>query len=240
MLINVGSQELSTEFGTGNLVSLYLSSMIICSSLARVLNSSFLIKTSYKLRILCLSLYLVVGYVSLFFILNMGKNEYAFFLSLIPAFIMGTGSAFGESIILGYLKKFPEDIVSGWSSGTGLSGVMGAGLSLLFTYLKIQPKLLYLAISPICILYFICFIFIERLFRKFSTEVGYTKDADNQENENNYLTCQSFIPAFKKGKRFILNLFLVYFLEYTILSGFCERASKKGYVEHISDKYVRI
>lgn len=37
----------------------------------------------------------------------------------------------GEAVILGYLKVFPSDLVSGWSSGTGMAGIMGSGSFLL-------------------------------------------------------------------------------------------------------------
>jgi hypothetical protein len=39
--------------------------------------------------------------------------------------------AFGEAVVLGFLKAFPSDLVVGWSSGTGMAGVLGAGTYLL-------------------------------------------------------------------------------------------------------------
>lgn len=41
------------------------------------------------------------------------------------------------------------------------------------------------------------------------------------------MTIKNFIYGFKMGKRYILNLAIVYYLEKTIQSGICERVSKK-------------
>lgn len=62
----------------------------------------------------------------------------AFFISLIASCVHGLTSCFGESVILGYLKGFPADLVVGWSSGTGFAGVVGAGLVVLLTALEFQ------------------------------------------------------------------------------------------------------
>ena len=48
---------------------------------------------------------------------------------------------------------------------------------------------------------------------------------------NKELTCKNFILAFRYGKRYILNMFLVYFLEYSVCTGFSERANHFGYVD---------
>ena len=48
---------------------------------------------------------------------------------------------------------------------------------------------------------------------------------------NEELSCKNFILGFKYGKRYILNMFLVYFLEYCVCTGFSERANYFGYVD---------
>jgi battenin len=56
------------------------------------------------------------------------ENIIFFVICLLASVIHGLTSCFGESVILGYLKGFPADLVVGWSSGTGFAGVIGAGL----------------------------------------------------------------------------------------------------------------
>ena len=53
-----------------------------------------------------------------------------FALCLFGAVLNGVTSAFGEVIMLGYLKNFPSHLVGAWSSGTGCAGVFGAGIYL--------------------------------------------------------------------------------------------------------------
>jgi battenin len=48
---------------------------------------------------------------------------------------------------------------------------------------------------------------------------------------NEELSCKNFILGFKYGKRYILNMFLVYLLEYCVCTGFSERANYFGYVD---------
>ena len=48
---------------------------------------------------------------------------------------------------------------------------------------------------------------------------------------NEELSCKNFILGFKYGKRYILNMFFVYFLEYCVCTGFSERANYFGYID---------
>ena len=48
---------------------------------------------------------------------------------------------------------------------------------------------------------------------------------------NEELSCKNFVLGFKYGRRYIINMFIVYFLEYTVCTGFCERANYFGYVD---------
>jgi battenin len=172
---------------------------------------------------------------------DFNKTE-AFFLSLIPSFIMGTGSAFGEATILGYLRNFPKDFVSGWSSGTGLAGVIGALVTLVFHKMDIKPKTMYLVISPVCLIYFFSFFFVERLYSSYLSEMKdqlidselasglETPNETLDVSQNKNFSIENAGVAFKKGYRFIINLAAVYYLEYTINSGFGERVASKGYI----------
>jgi hypothetical protein len=114
-----------------------------------------------------LSFYFLLGYVSLFVILllmqDVENKQVGFYLSLIPSFIMGTGSALGEAILLGYLRNFPKHLMSGWGSGTGLAGLFGALLTLVFKLFNIKTHYLYISVSPICLIYLGSFIYIERI-----------------------------------------------------------------------------
>jgi len=290
VLILTGSQQLTSNFNNDNIIALYPLALIGFSSFARFINSKFCIKISYTKRLLGLSLYFFLGYISLFIILNsMSENDEdisiaKFFLTLIPTIIMGTGSSFGEATMLGYIKNFPSSYVSGWGSGTGCAGVTGATISLLSKKNNWKLKYLYLYISPVSLVYFLFYLLTLLLKEKseknsknekyramieekpieekkesteekkiiddkelnnydtFPKEKGSITPIINQSipdemtktdiSQNKEFTFENFKKGFKYGKRFILNLGLVYYLEYVIISGLAERVSiEKEYLK---------
>lgn len=134
-----------------------------------MLNGKYLIKISYKKRITFLSIYFFVGYVFLSFVLIMNKRDVigdttGFFLSMIPSLIMGTGSALGEATIIGALRIYPKNLINGWSSGTGMAGIIGALLTLFFKMFKIETQFLYLFASPLSLIYLFFFLIQEKIF----------------------------------------------------------------------------
>ena len=56
---------------------------------------------------------------------------------------------------------------------------------------------------------------------------------------NEELTLKNFVDGFKYGKRYILNMFFVYFLEYCVCTGFSERANFFGYVDSSGTFYEK-
>ena len=270
VLIITSAQQFAAKLNNETLIAFYPLALILFNSIARFINSKYCITISYFKRILGLSIYFCFGYVFLFTILTIIENSkdfdsnLAFFLSLIPAIVMGTGQSFGEATFLGYIRTFPEDYVSGWSSGTGFAGVFGASLSLIFKIIteKFDLKNLYLIISPVTIVFFFAFYITFRIKNNIDSKRKLENESDNNfsntnqqiegdlperpsdliaENNNNNtatdvsknkeMSFENFPVVFKYGKRYILNLFTVYFLEYTICSGLCERANNFGYID---------
>ena len=121
-LIITGAQQFSSKVNNDALIAFYPFALIAFNSVARFINSRYLITLSYFKRILGLSIYFFSGYILLFIILLIIDNikdfnqTVAFLLTLIPTVIMGTGQSLGEATFLGYIRTFPEDYVSGWSA----------------------------------------------------------------------------------------------------------------------------
>ena len=253
VLIITSAQQFAEKVDSKSLIAFYPLSLIIFNSISRFLNSKYCIKISYFKRVLGLSIYFCFGYVFLFTVLTIIENTkdfnkiLAFVLTLIPSVIMGTGQSFGEATFLGYIRTFPEDYVSGWSSGTGFAGIFGASLSLTFKIINesFDLKNLYLIISPITIIFFFVFYATFRIKNKIDAKIVEEKEENKElpdrptdllaEDNNNNVACdvsknkelsvKNFPIVLKCGKRYIINLMLVYFLEYTICSGLCERAN---------------
>ena len=139
ILVMNGGRLLAFELNMSEYLQIYTSVATIFSILTRVINSKLCLKVSYKKRIFILSFWMMAGYLSMYAILELhstvlkGKKEYdtlCFILSFIPCFFLGSSYAFGEAAIIAYLRMFPKTLIAGWSSGTGLSGLISGCLNL--------------------------------------------------------------------------------------------------------------
>ena len=194
VLIITSAQQFASKVNDDALIAFYPLALIIFNSLSRLINSKYCITVSYFKRALGLSLYFCFGYLFLFTILTIidsidnFNQKLAFFLTLIPAVIMGTGQSFGEATFLGYIRTFPEDYVSGWSSGTGFAGVFGASLSLLFKLIdeEFELKYLYLMISPVTVLYFLAFYITYKIKKNIDDKNRAKEMSEHEEEENEH------------------------------------------------------
>ena len=59
-------------------------------------------------------------------ILTISPQIGSFWIAIGAIVLIGSACSFGESVILGYLKAFPQRYTGAWSSGTGLAGVAGS------------------------------------------------------------------------------------------------------------------
>ena len=268
VLIVTCSQQFAKQLDNERLVAFYPMGVVLCSSLCRLANSKFCLRIKYHFRILFISIYFTCGYLFMFIILHLQSHlnkTVSFALSLIPSLIMGTGTALGEANMLGYIRTFPEDYISGWGTGTGFAGISGATITLLFKMYKLQTKMLYLYVSPVGCVYFLSFYMSTILREKAEKEIirlskvqpimsndepneeriipkeNDNADDNNNDNNNTEITdekqnknfnCANFREGFRTAKRYIINLCLVYYLEYVIYTGFSERVSTFGYVDH--------
>lgn len=193
---------------------------------------------------LCLYVYDILG------------NYVAFGLTLIPGLIMGTGYAFGESTILGFLRLFPKDLVGGWTSGTGLAGLAGAFISIAGRYMVKQLWILYLCISPVAFIYLYCFYVVNKKYEEGinanlptpifdsnsesslkakineedNAQVGEIRKSEistgskqSDVSENLSFSCVNLKKAWSQGWRLIVNLALVYLIEFTASNGVGQR-----------------
>ena len=285
ILVMNGGRLLAFELNMSEYLQIYTSVATIFSILTRVINSKLCLKVSYKKRIFILSFWMMAGYLSMYAILELhstvlkGKKEYdtlCFILSFVPCFFLGSSYAFGEAAIIAYLRMFPKTLIAGWSSGTGLSGLISGCLNLTTQLVDgFSLKYLYLVLFPIGFVYlflFICTFRIlkaqerkiereERLSRAHMSimrdssvsptnnlaqqsqeEVGETveepkdgkmelvvenesedpnkqKTADDKEMEdmnkaNQVISCENFRRVMNMVGRVIINLGLIYFLQF--------------------------
>ena len=69
--------------------------------------------------------------------------------------------------MIAYLRLFPKTLIAGWSSGTGLSGLISGGLNFLSQLINgLSLKFLYLILTPVGLLYLILFTWTYRILKK--------------------------------------------------------------------------
>ena len=233
-LILTSSQQFATNLGNESLIAFYPLALIFFNSFTRIMNSKYFINISYFIRVIFLSLYFCTGFISMFFILNnlsnSKKSNTAFWLTMIPAVIMGTGESLGEVTILGYISTFKGNYVSGFNIGSSLAGVTGSFLSLLLKKFKINLKNIYLFLALFAVLYLFIFMI---------TICGY-KEKKNYNHGENYVTitgkneslsCKTVKHGVKFAKFHLINLAFTNFFQYTICYCLSERANKFKYIK---------
>ena len=173
ILVMNGGRLLAIELNMKEYLQFYTGGSIVFAILTRLVNSKFCLKISYKKRIYFLCVWFMLGYLSMFIILQLHKaylNSYeglCFGLSFIPCFFLGSSYAFGETAMLSYLRLFPKTLIAGWSSGTGISGILSALLNLSSQMSDgFSLKYLYLILFPVGIIYLVLFMLTFRILKE--------------------------------------------------------------------------
>ena len=167
-----GGRLLAFELNMDKYIQIYTSVSTVFSILTRIINSKLCLKVSYKKRVIILSFWMLAGYITMYAVLELHStvlseyNALCFVLSFIPCFFLGSSYAFGEAAIVAYLRLFPKTLIAGWSSGTGLSGLISGALNMTTQLVDgFSLKYLYLALSPIGFLYLFLFICTFRILK---------------------------------------------------------------------------
>ena len=172
ILVMTGGRLLAFELKMDDYVTIYTSVATIFSVLTRIINSKLCLKVSYKKRVVIICFWMMAGYLTMFAVLTLHKtilkkyNVLCFILSFIPCFFLGSSYAFGESAMIAYLRLFPKTLIAGWSSGTGLSGLISGFLNFLSQLLDgLSLQFLYLILTPVGVLYLLFFIWTYRILK---------------------------------------------------------------------------
>ena len=206
ILVMTGGRLLAKQLDMIDYVPIYTSVSTIFNLAIRLLNSKFCLKVSYKKRVIIICLLNVFGYASMFGVLKLhdgplhDMKEICFILSFIPCFLLGASYAFGESAMIAYLRLFPKTLIGGWSSGTGVSGIISGSLNFLTQLFgSFSLDILYLVLTPVGPLYIIFFFWTYKLLKKDldipsgeiirDTSVN-TSSQNEKEDENNAINTE--------------------------------------------------
>ena len=142
-------------------------SLIVFSSLTRLINAKFFIKVRHFVRMLINAVYMLIGFVIISLACTFTQFSACFYISLVSSIILGTASAFGESTTLGFCKGFPSTIVGYFGSGTGFAGIFGSGSLLLLKSAGLDNAKIFYVMIPTVVLYFLSFLWISTIKQKY-------------------------------------------------------------------------
>ena len=161
---------------------------------------------------------------------NSKNTNLAFWLTMVPTIIMGTGESLGEVTILGYIATFKGNYVSGFNVGSAIAGLSGSLLSLLLKRYDINLKNVYLFLTLFAVLYL--FIFMITICG-YKEKKNYYKESRHYvtiSGQNENLSCKNVKLGISYANFHLTNLALTNFLQYTICYCFAERANKYEYI----------
>ena len=286
ILVMTGGRLLAYELGMKDYVTIYTSVATIFSVVTRIINSKLCLKVSYKKRVIIISIWMLLGYVSMFAVLTLHQaisedyNALCFVLSFIPCFFLGSSYAFGESAMIAYLRLFPKTLIGGWSSGTGLSGMISGGLNFLSQLIDgFTLRFLYLFLCPVGFLYLFLFMLTYRILKKherkmerikkYTASIGISRNTETKGGEitsreihqfetenpnvnfekeeldkksikeeedkemedmnkaNQEMSFENFSKVMKMCGQVIINLGIIYFLQFFCVNGLIVRVCSK-------------
>jgi len=245
-VVNSAAKSLADGFGQSNMIGLILWCNIAFGIVARFGNTFLLEGCKDGWRVMVAGYLMVAGLLGVS--LSVWVNSWA--LCLVAVIIIGTASSFGESVLLGHMRKYSPDIVSGWSSGTGMAGVGGSLGYLVFVAAKLNNIQIFGVLAPLGVIYCVLFFYALVPPPLSISELG-AGQAERAALVKNMVvedTTGSEVPKPKGAKRYMnclklvwwnaTQLLLVYFFEYVASVGGSASAQPAEY-ENSSNWFLR-
>ena len=258
VVVNSAAKKIVEEFHSPNLIGAIPWANNLFGFLARAVNAFGLQNVPYKFRFYANAILMLLGLLAIAYAPSL-------MMALAAIVVVGSSSSFGESFSLGYLRLYPAEMVGGWSSGTGMAGVGGAALYMVFSFFDLDNKTSFLLCVPFVAIYLFFYLILEKPMceKREKRRSGHAEN-EREEEESDLLEESSYAdrPLDRRGEpssrkeheeesfctKFMrctnlvswvsLNLFLVYFFEYVISSGFASKCLPKD-LEHRTEFYYK-
>lgn len=214
------ANDLAKSFNHQDIMTVFHSVMLVCAILTRLVNSYLFLNIKHRYKNISTVFVYVLGVIFMF----LAYGTKVFVLTLLASFCFGLGTSLGEVTNLGYMKAFPASVSGPYSSGTGLSGLIGTSFYFLLKIFKfsiVSTNLVMLMFYP---LYILAFIWAIRLRRKLKEieELEGSNEVSNQvetleEAEayiNKKISWSRFLSVWPYAWGVFIAYFLLYLLEY--------------------------
>jgi battenin len=241
----VYSNDLAKHFHHDNIMTIFHAIMIIFAISTKIINSRYLLKVKHRTKNIIVVLCFTTGVV----LLLIAYWKDLFVLVLMTMLFFGIGTSLGEANNLGFMKGFSSDVSAGYTTGTGLSGLIGTTFYLLlklFHFSFYVVNLTMLIFYPLYVLMFhLACVYKKKndeinlvdisLTQELNEEVESVNQEEVEQNEaqvNQFLTFDNLKLLWPHCKHLFLSVFLLYLLEYVSNSWLTSHIVKK-----FTDKY---
>lgn len=160
-LVLSAADEIATSFHLKTYVALVSWASVFFGVILRLLNAFVFTSIPYNRRFLFTGAQTLIGIVLVSSSKYLGSNDvFRFFVALLGVVFCGNASTYGESVALGYLERFPSTTVGGWSSGTGMSGVLASLIYMGLSAADFSNASIFLLSIPLVIVYWGMYYFV--------------------------------------------------------------------------------
>ncbi|CAD2221645.1 battenin [Angomonas deanei] len=186
-LVISAASDLAAGYDLKRLVALITWANVFFGIVARIVNMFFATHLNYNIRITAMALFTLLGLFFVSFSSQMGRynNGASFTVMLIGVILSGTASNYGEAVVLTFVQRYPATMVGAWSSGTGISGVAASLIFIGLTSAGLTQQQTFLVTTPLCLVYWLCFVLGMSAPQKVLTVT--TQTADGKEKERNVI-----------------------------------------------------
>ncbi|CAC5391922.1 BTS [Mytilus coruscus] len=164
VIVTSAANTIADSFDQRNNVGVVFFANVALSVIVKSVNGFLLLKVSYGIRIVANAIIMLIGLFGVAF-------AFDFWFAIVCIVFVGASAAFGENVALGYLRLFPSKYVNAWSSGTGMAGVLGSTIYIIFgcavgaggdntAKLKHLTKYAFLLTSPVVVVYLLAYFWI--------------------------------------------------------------------------------
>lgn len=160
-LVLSAADEIATSFHLKTYVALVSWANVFFGVVVRLLNAFVFTRVPYNKRFLAAGAQTLIGIVLVSSAKYLGNSDgFRFFVALVGVVFCGNGSTFGESVALGYMERFPSTTVGGWSSGTGMSGVLASLVYMGLSAVGMSNADIFLLSIPLIAIYWVMYFFV--------------------------------------------------------------------------------
>eukprot|EP00042_Codosiga_hollandica_P026296 m.123240 g.123240 ORF g.123240 m.123240 type:complete len:426 (+) comp52150_c0_seq2:55-1332(+) len=226
VVVNSAAKAITQQYNAENLIGLIPYANIALGLFALGVNTFLLIGRSYSLRMVANSCLMVLGLIGVAFSPNFG-------VALVAIMILGSSSSFGECVLLGYMRLYPSQLMSAWGAGTGVAGIGGASLYLLYSSENLSLRESFLVTLPwVAVYVFAFFLLLDRTDEMVNLKYqalpqdetptateSATMSVQGQHDGGLETKAQRYWRCLKLVSFYAFNIGAVYFFEYVISAG---------------------